>query len=369
MNVCFRADASLTIGSGHVMRCLTLADALRMQGIQSHFICREHPGNLTGLIQQRGYPVFALPQGTTNDSEAAQSSGLAHAGWLGCSMQADAAQTSPILERIRPDWLIVDHYGLDARWQDRLRALYGRLLVIDDLADRQHRCDILLDQNLGRSAADYAALVPPTSKILAGPSYALLRPEFANYRKESLEHRRKGTLDHILINMGGIDQPDYTSWAMSLLDQCNLPDHCQLEIIMGATAPWREHVEEVARHMEHDCTVRVNIADMAQTLAKTDLVIGAAGSSSWERCCLGVPSLMMVLADNQRLIAQSLMKQGAAVQIGDKDDESSAIILKKQLEILRSSPDILIEMSRKAAQVADGQGTSRVSHFLLDVTE
>jgi len=141
--ISFRVDASLQIGTGHVMRCLTLADALKAAGASCRFICREHPGHLLGLIRQRGHAAIALPEIVVDLSPAAREHPFqpAHADWLGADWPTDAGQTQMALQGLVSDWLIVDHYALDARWESAVKTKYRKLMVIDDLADREHICD------------------------------------------------------------------------------------------------------------------------------------------------------------------------------------------------------------------------------------
>src|ERR1035437_405447 len=203
LRIAFRTDASLQMGSGHVMRCLTLADALKAQGAQCQFISRAHPCNLIEVIRQRGYmvnilvaPVQQAQAAIKNIAATVQGAQQkpphepAHAAWLGSTWQADAQETTVVLATLQPDWLVVDHYALDQRWEEVLAAHCLQLLVIDDLADRPHRCDLLLDQNLGRQPQDYANLVPAHCQVLTGPNYALLRPEFVALRHYSLQRRQ-----------------------------------------------------------------------------------------------------------------------------------------------------------------------------------
>ena len=208
MNIIFRTDASLDIGTGHFMRCLTLADALRERGAECRFVCREHAGNLLDVIRQRGFEAYGLPLGDAVTAKSDVSDNLLplHAAWLGADWASDAEQTLAAIGDTKFDWLIVDHYALDARWEHRLRCSCHRLMVIDDLADRVHDCDLLLDQNLGRTAADYKERVPATCTVLAGAQYALLRPEFAALRAYSLERRAHPKLKRLLITMGGVEQ-------------------------------------------------------------------------------------------------------------------------------------------------------------------
>lgn len=361
MKIAFRADASLLMGSGHVMRCLTLADALKAQGAECHFISREHSGHMPDLIRQRGFAVTVLPAELpqrTNSTQAASDLGdeSVHALWLGCAWQTDAQQTGAILARLQPDWLVVDHYALDQRWETALRSPCQRLLVIDDLADRTHRCDLLLDQNLGRQPQDYAGLVPAQCRVLIGPQYALLRPEFTALRPYSLLRRERPTLKHLLITMGGVDLPNATGQVLQALKVCPLPQDCRISVVMGLQAPWLQQVREQAQDMPWPTEVLVNITDMAQRMADSDLAIGAAGSTSWERCCLGLPTLVVVLADNQWPSARALHAVQAANLIGGV----SEIATQLPLAVQALTQDLrLIQLSAAASAVTDGQGVDR----------
>lgn len=352
MRITFRVDASLLMGSGHVMRCLTLADGLAARGAECHFISREHSGHALALIAQRGFAVTALPVG---DGAGAAAAG--HAAWLGCDWQSDAQQTGAILASVQSDWLVVDHYALDRRWEQRLRPHCKRLMVLDDLADRPHDCDLLLDQNLGRQQHDYAALVPPGCRLLAGPDYALLRPEFAALRGESLARRADPQLRQVLVTMGGVDLADATSRVLATLAGGCLAPACRVTVVMGASAPWLNEVRELAARMPCPTEVLVNISDMDKWMAASDLAIGAGGSTSWERCCLGVPTLLVVLAENQRSGAHALQAAGAAYLIGDVDQ--IGVELPLAIAALRKGSG-LKQMSAAAAAVTEGLGVAQV---------
>lgn len=356
--VAFRADASLQIGSGHVMRCLTLADILRSQGAECHFICREHPGHLLMLISERGYSVhsLAVPEDAPVDGV------LAHARWLGVTQEQDARDCAALLQQLCPDWLVVDHYALDTHWEGALREHYGKLLVIDDLADRSHLSDLLLDQNLGRTAQAYQGLVPDRCTVLAGPQYALLRPEFAQLRSYSLQRRSQlSSVRKILVSMGGVDMPNATAQVLRALSDCDLPDDCHVSVIMGATAPWIEQVKVLLQKLPFAGEVLVNVRDMAQLMADSDLAIGAAGGSSWERCCLGLPTLLVTLADNQLQGAQALHGAEAARWLGDVAD-----ISQKLAPALARVSATLGAFSLGAAAVCDGDGAGRVASSMLE---
>lgn len=358
----FRTDASLQIGSGHVMRCLTLAEALRANGAQCHFISRAHPGHLLEVIRQRGFAVTALPAELSpplaNTQVASESANEpVHARWLGCDWQSDAQQTRTILTALQPDWLVVDHYALDHRWETALRPHYRKLMVIDDLADRFHHCELLLDQNLGRQLQDYANLVPAQCQVLIGPQYALLRPEFAALRPYSLQRRQQPALKQVLITMGGVDLPNATGQVLQALKVCALPQDCRISVVMGLQAPWLQQVRAQAQDMRWRTEVLVNISDMARRMADSDLAIGAAGSTSWERCCLGLPTLMVALADNQWPGAKALEVVQAACLIG----KVCEIATQLPLAITAiNQDDRLMQMSTFTNVITDGLGVDKV---------
>lgn len=374
--VAIRADASLEIGTGHVMRCLTLARALREAGAECHFLCREHPGNLTEMIQSEGFAVHRLPLDGHDDadqlsplnerhtSEAAKeaqphgANGMTeHSYWLGARWQDDAEACRTILEGLTPDWLIVDHYALNACWEKTVLPQGTRLMVIDDLADRPHIADILLDQNLGRDKKDYENLIPTRCRCLIGPRYALLRPEFAELREASLGRRREPfEPKQLLISLGGVDKDNATGAVLDALKSCGLPGACHITVIMGASAPWLDTVRAKAGELPWGCDVVVNVTDMARRMTQADLAIGAAGSTSWERCCLGVPTLMLELAENQKSIAEALHQAGAAYNLGKPDAVNHLSgIWEKHIR-----PKTLAQMSHIASRLVDGNGLRRL---------
>ncbi len=362
MKVIFRTDASVQIGTGHAMRCLTLADALRASGAECVFICREHKGNFIEQIRQRGYLVKELPVGDNkiilNDLAASDKSDYSE--WLGSDWSTDAAETKFGIGEAIVDWLIVDHYAIDARWERELHSICRKLMVIDDLADRPHDCDLLLDQNLGCITSDYSSLVPSDCIVLAGPCYALLRPEFAEFREYSLRRRTTSKIENLLITMGGVDQSDATGKILQSLTDCWLPKDIDITVVMGSHAPWLEQVKLIAAKMPHQPRVMINVQNMAELMANSDLAIGAAGSTSWERCSLGLPSLIGVFADNQKSIANALNLAGAA----KKFDGTGELIT--NIQDLYNNYELLANMSAHAAKVTDGCGTQRVIARFLE---
>jgi UDP-2,4-diacetamido-2,4,6-trideoxy-beta-L-altropyranose hydrolase len=366
MRVVFRVDASLKIGTGHVMRCLTLAEELKQQGSEVEFICREHEGNLIGRIARQGFKVHKLAQCTdiTDSKESLKDNSIIEKAvlygkqWLGSTQQQDAEQCESILETIKPDWLIVDHYALDHNWQAQLQGLYKKLMVIDDLADRKHLCDLLLDQTYGREKSDYANFVPEHCKMLLGSHYALLRPEFAQWREYSLKRRANPELKKILITMGGVDPDNITGKVLKALKGCKLPEEIEITVVMGEIAPNIEAVQKQAKEMLYKTQIKTNVNNMAELMANADLAIGAAGATTWERCCLGLPSIVMGLADNQKDILFALANKNIIVTI-DKERVGEGI---KVIDTL--SEKSLVMLSKNAIKVVDGASINKVTESI-----
>ena len=333
------------------MRCLTLAKALRDRGIQCSFICREHKGHLGELIKKNGFELFLLTTEIGADFQI--DSGLAHSSWLRCSIDMDAKQTRQVLPE-KVDCLVVDHYALDARWESQMRSVCQKIVVIDDLADRKHDCDVLLDQNLGTTETDYSELVPAHCIKLIGPKFALLRPEFAEWREYSLQRRKYPELKNILISMGGVDKDNMTGKILHQLSLSLLPDESSITVVMGATAPWLEDIKSLAATMPVFTKVLVNVGNMAKLMANSDIAISAAGSTVWEMCCLGLPSILIVLADNQKKVAELLAKSDAAVLL-DLEQVVRFFSL-KECSIL----DVMKEKSFKSSRILDGCGCEQV---------
>lgn len=334
MNVAIRVDASLDIGTGHVMRCLSLAGMLRRRGADSVFLCSGAPGNLCDLIEQRGFPAVRLAPCP-----------------LPAEWQRDADRTGAAirLRGLRPDLLIVDHYRLDARWEKALRPLVHRIFVFDDLADRPHDCDVLLDQNL-HDAADsrYQHLVTPGTRVFVGPRYALMRPEF-----DSTPARlRDQGLQRLLIFFGGIDPTDEAFKVLAALRSLQA-DAPATRLVLGPINPRAAEVARLAGGLRGVEVIQVTDR-MAQLIAESDLAIGTCGSSTWERCWLGLPALVIVNADNQRDDARILHRLGAVRTLGNGVD-TTAEDWTRALRALLEEPAALLEMSRAALQVMQGR--------------
>lgn len=357
MNIAFRVDASIEMGSGHVMRCLTLADELKTRGHECHFISRQQPGDLIELIEEKGYRVYALQE--CDDTELGD---FPHSHWLKGGQTRDFSDSEALLKTLLPDWLIVDHYGIDATWERQARAYAKHIFVIDDLADRQHDCDVLLDQNLGQTDGQYHDLTPPGATLLTGTQYALLRPEFSRYRAQSLKARHNNPqIGHVLVTMGGVDKDNVTAEVLSALEKSALRDETRITIVLGTRAPWLSHVKAQAAKSRLSTQVLSGVNKMAELMSQSDLAIGAAGSTSWERCCLGLPSILCVLAENQRGIANALEKASAAVTVSGNNMEFDLI---RVINDLAHKPERLRFMSDNAQLLTKGDGVQKVSGAL-----
>ena len=349
MKVVFRADASLAMGTGHVMRCLALAQALKDNKVNVEFICRKHKGSLIDKIRSNRLNVHELEVLEEADDK------LAHSHWLGATQQQDADDCIEMLKSEKIDWLIVDHYALDEQWQKKLKPYYEKLMVIDDLADRKHQCDILLDQNFGRSLQDYKELVPTSSKLLMGSKYALLRPEFEKYRQYSLNRRKNEKFKKLLVNMGGTDTDNITGKVIERLQIAKLPKDVEITIVMGKTAPHLSNIITSVNKLPYGSEVKVDVDNMAELMANADIAIGASGATTWERCCLGLPTIQLVTAHNQEFIASKLNKINA-IKLVEIDDV---------VENLENFQYWMKSTGESASKVTNGSGIKSVLECLV----
>ncbi len=353
MNVVFRVDSAHAIGNGHVMRTLTLADSLSRLGNRCIFISRCHRGNLIEYIRSCGYVTYELQ---IQSKSVLKNPGIP--GWLGGTQMQDAELTLRIIRDLRPDWMIIDHYAIDETWQTLVRKCCKNIMVIDDLADRSHSCDLLLDQTYARNPRDYRVLVKSNCHLLCGSSYALLRDEFMSLRSYSLERRKNPLVRKVLISLGGVDEKNITCEILRALNSQLLELQFEITVVMGTNALWINQVNEQAREMVGATTVLCGVKNMAQLMAECDLAIGAPGTTAWERCCLGLPTIMIILADNQMKIAHALQNLGAAVLINPSNNLKPVLL--DIISQLCVDIDRLTQMSKSAANIVDGLGTTRV---------
>lgn len=348
--VIFRVDASSQIGTGHFMRCLTLADTLKKHGAQTRFVSRHLPEHLRDMLAAKGYEFAPLDRAQTD----ATLDELVHAHWLGTSQAQDAQDTIQALSDGTCDWLIVDHYALDFRWESMLRQSAKRILVIDDIADRLHDCDVLLDQNFYADMnIRYRGKLPSHCQLLLGPRYALLRDEFRQLHEQIKPRSRP--VKRVLVFFGGVDADNYTGRTIEALSEINISD-LHVDLVIGAQHPCCEQIKTAC--VQHGFICHVQTDKMAELMVAADLAIGAGGSATWERCCLGLPTLTICTADNQQKQITDAAQEGFlyAPSLGT----DWAAVIKNHITALLENDHLRWLLSSRAMQAVDGRGVLRI---------
>lgn len=358
MKIAIRVDASSQIGTGHFMRCLTLADELKRCGVYVFFVSRGLPVHLRNMLAAKEMGFAALSEEIAEE----QANGLAHSHWLGVSQARDAQDTISALSGQLWDWLVVDHYALDVRWESVLRGSVKNIMVIDDIADRQHDCDVLLDQNFyADMLTRYAGKVPEHCKLLLGPRYALLRDEFRKLR----EHvkLRTGDVNRILVFFGGVDADNYTGQTIEALSGIDVSG-IHVDVVVGAQHPCCEQIK--AACMQYGFMAHVQTSKMAELMAAADLAIGAGGTATWERCCLGLPALVFCTADNQQSQLADAAKEGLLYAPEIAVDLN--LTIQRHTSALIDNANLRECISRNSMQAVNGRGIMRVIAS-LDVSD
>jgi len=350
MHVAFRVDASTQIGTGHVMRCLALAEALHQRGVNICFVSRHMPEFLQKIIENLGY-LFRRISVATNETFYGS---LSHSHWLGTSQHADAAETLACLSGRIWDWLIVDHYALDSQWESELRKCSERIMVIDDIADRAHDCDVLLDQNFYFDMHDrYQGKVLPTCQLLLGPAYALLKPDFEKLRDGT--RVRDGLVKRILISFGGVDIKNHTSLAIRALKSIK-SNEFHVDVVIGNQHPKLKEIEVNCAALGFSCHVQT--IQMAKLMALSDIAIGSGGIATWERCCLGLPTLAICSAENQREQIKDAALKGLVFLPNEFEQNETS--LAKNIEDMINNEAFRTLISKNGMRCVDGRGVMRV---------
>lgn len=333
--IVFRADGGPTMGGGHIARCLALAEELSRRGWRCAFAVSEETAATMHGLAASGYEVLPLPDNTGPAAEAAAIAG----NWKeGVAI------------------LVSDHYGRDATFEAPARPWADKIVAIDDLANRPHECDLLTDPTLDRKPGSYGGgAVPEGCQLLLGPDYALLKPAFAAGRPASLARRKEPKLRRILLSFGSTDPADATGDCLHGLAQSALD--LEIDVVLGSAAPKLPQIRNRVAGLKR-AKLHVETTSMAELMAQADLALGGAGSTSWERCCLGLPAFVAILADNQLGIAAGLAAKGAAMVAGPWRPGAAAMMIEK-LSVL--TPEHLARMSKAAASICDGAGTARVA--------
>jgi UDP-2,4-diacetamido-2,4,6-trideoxy-beta-L-altropyranose hydrolase len=354
MNILFRADASKNIGTGHIMRCLTLANELKKQGENTIFCSRHLTEPLEQIIETENHQLIRLKD---EDKLHRSVLGDQYSAWLETSQAFDAEEMLNRIDINTIDWIIVDHYALDSLWHHKITADNKniKILVINDLFDKAHHCDLFLNQNivLNHTSA-YENLLDEHVEKLIGPKYALLRDEFSHYR--SAVGIRNTGVKNILVFFGGIDINNVTGKTLSALTEVE-HKNISVKVAVGVMHPKIVELKELCA--AQGFKLHVQIDNMAELMCWADLSIGASGSASWERSCLGLPTLIMSLADNQVAIADAGERAGIMRYLG-KYEELTIADITHAISNLCNNPDKLSRMSEACFETTDGDGKQRV---------
>lgn len=333
--ILFRADASPRIGTGHIMRCLTLADVLAQRGFAIGFVCSPETPHTVPRLAQSGYDV------------------------------------QHVLPSVVAKLLIVDHYGLGADYETQAAKSAERIMVIDDLPQRDHACDLLLDQTYGRQESEWRPLLPAHAQILVGPDYALLRPEFTKLRKSALRRRGGGPALRLLISLGGTDPDNITGAILAALIASDLT--LSIDVVLGASAPHIDAVRaQIAAQSPPQSTtgkpiiLHVGLTSLAPLMVQADLSIGAGGATSWERCCLGLPTVTLEIAANQRDVISHLLEADAAVD-GGPCTPLDPVDFIARIKAIALDAERLTTVADNAAYLCDGGGALRVADFITSL--
>lgn len=359
MKVVFRADASPSLGVGHIMRCLSLARFLLTNGSKVRFVSLKIPTKVRKSILDAGceYREIGEPD-IVSSAWPANSDLKVSSTWSDDRQLEDAKRTSKSISDVHWDWIVVDHYSIDSSWERLIDMNTEKLLVIDDLANRSHSCDVLLDQTLGRKKADYKRYVADKTELLVGVSYALLRPEFKELRGYSFKRKSGFLIKNVLICLGGGDEKNVTASVLEVLSEITESQDWNITVVLGAASPWVEAIENLIESLKIKVELVFDRADMAQMMCEADLAIGGAGTSSWERCCLGLPSVMIVMAENQIEIALALEKVGAAIVIPSIADVP--LKLPRIISSIYSRTVDIKSISMLGRNIVDGNGCEKV---------
>jgi UDP-2,4-diacetamido-2,4,6-trideoxy-beta-L-altropyranose hydrolase len=356
--IAIRADASIKIGVGHIMRCLTLAQklssVLQRNEVSIYFICNQLPKYLKANILKEKF--YFLEIGDVIDGK----------DW---DQLFDAEQCIKLISKLgKFDIMISDHYQLDALWQDKLKPYYSKLLVIDDLANRPHHADFLLDQTVNREQLDYSPYVDKQCKLLMGQSYILLRDEFkALIPKAIIKRNRNIDLTNILISFGGTDVKRSSKIVIDrfieLHEELGIAFNYKIDVVLGSASEQLDIIKNLTESFPW-ITLHVDSNEMGKLILNADLAIGASGTSAWERCCLGLPTISFELANNQKLISQELETLGAIINLGKPQHLSYSLIIKNVIK-LSSDNKAYANMINNCFNVCDADGAERVINEMI----
>ena len=368
LKVVIRTDASNAIGSGHLMRCLALATELKKSGANVQFICSGQDRKWIEYVRDKEFDCEVLYQSKKNRTAYSQDGSnrsSAKIRKLRFDWQQDLAATKNVLDNREIDWLIVDHYGIDWRWEIALRPYTRHIMAIDDLADRKHECDIVLDCVFGRQSEDYKSLVPEDCRLLLGTKYALLRSEFAEWRRVALNRRKHNlTIRKILVSLGGVDQTNLTGKVLEQLKRVEWNSDVSINVVVGKGFMHKSEIERQLASFQVNTTLEVDVNDMAKRISNSDIGIGGFGVSTWERFCLGLPSVNIVTQENQRHAITALQQQRNAGIMFTHSIDSELVQFVGQ--VVRDQ-QLYRELVLWCSQSVDGRGLNRVVEQIEEI--
>ena len=346
-NLFVRVDAGIEIGDGHFLRCLTLANRLKNKNNQIIFISNKLPKHFVEKIKRSNFKIYKI-NGYTHIQEEKLGKKIKKQ-----LINNDLVETKKIIEKYKnsTNWLIIDHYGIDYFWEKNVRKNIEKIIVIDDLANRKHTCDILIDHNFYKNMKKrYTKLIPNHCKQFIGPKFTLLRPEFYNARKNL---KRKKQFKRILISFGGSDPSNETKKALLAID--DLDEKYTVDVIVGTSNPNKKEIMKLCSKISL-CNFYEQVENISKYMKKADLAIGAGGTSTWERCCLGLPTIVTSLSKDQEKINENLSRIGCVINLGiaKKSTKSDYIKILKEIDSKR-----LKEISKKCLLLVDGEGVKR----------
>lgn len=364
--IIIRCDASLNIGSGHVIRCRTLARDLAAKGSEVIFVCRSQHGNLINLLEKE-FHVLELKKQSIIDCSNLSGPEL-YRGWLGCSELDDALETVAAIKQAKIndiEWILVDHYSLEETWEQCVSSnipqnSIPQILVIDDLANRRHHASLIIDQNYFGEITQhrYDQLVASSCIKLLGPKYCIIGPEYSQFR-QLLPPR--SDVQRILIYFGGIDNYGLNQRVANILEE-TIPESVGIDIVLGVQT---DGIEIKNKSHKNSGKVRIHepMNSLAGLIARADLCIGAGGTTTWERACLGLPSIVIPLSENQVEFNRAL-DESKYISIVNYNDDHFADCILDEVKMMISNPDLVKERSIRLAQLVDGNGTDRITKIM-----
>lgn len=362
MKVAFRVDAGTSIGAGHLSRCLTIANALKSQGrSKCFFILKAHEGDFSSMITGNGFEVEILPLEFIPNYHSDD-----YKDWLGGTVINDAISSLNYLNKKgfkSGDWLVVDHYGLDHEFEEFIAQHNLNIGVIDDLANRKHNCKFLVDQTCGRQEFEYKKWVNNDAALMTGQKFCMLRPEFLLSRPKTLEKRAQfQKIENIFINFGSTDPTNVTVNIINTLNAIKFQTKVNIVVAIGSNSLHLPEIRRCAEKFSGEINLVIDAENMSELMSGADVAIGAAGATTWERCALGLPTVIIKTAENQSTVINRTLEFGVAV-LHNLDEDDQPNVLLQHLFFIKKN---YVSMSQKCAQLVTADGINKVISRIIE---